>query len=113
MTSCSGGAAPVLEVGELRLGGVELLLGLALRGRFLLGLEREQRRVRLDASAALHREPLEPAGDRRRDVDELALDVALVSGRRRSAARGKRSRDEYETGRAPEGGSGHEGGGRG
>jgi hypothetical protein len=71
-------AAPLLEIGELGLGGLHLLVGLALRGGLLLGLELEERRLGGDGLPALDEQALEAAADGRGDVDVLAFDVALV-----------------------------------
>jgi len=57
-----GIALAELQVRELRLGGLELLLGLPLRRRFLVVLELEERCLRGDRLSALNEQALEPPG---------------------------------------------------
>src|SRR5262245_14065150 len=82
----------VLEVGaRLR----EAALGAVALRRLRAALEREEQVARLHLSAALHGEVLELARERRGDVDELALDVALetVGGRISAALRQRADRE--------------------
>src|SRR5262249_34188820 len=87
-----------LQIGELGLGGLELLVGLPLGRRFLIGLQLEERRTRVDRLPALHEEAFEPAADGRGDVYVFALDIALVGGRLvcGATAENSRSDEEYE-----------------
>src|SRR6185295_4799753 len=68
--------------------------------RFVDGFEREETRADVDRVAALHEQLIETPGDRRGHVDELALDVALVSRRRRLAASSERQRAKDDRGAA-------------
>jgi hypothetical protein len=90
------------QIGELGGGRSQLLLGLPLRGRFLVRLQLEERRLGLDRLAALYEEPVEPAAHRRGDVDVLSLDVTLIPGSPvpRAAAEHRRGDRKHEAGRA-------------
>jgi len=72
-----GGTLAALQVRKARFGRAQTLFGFAARRGFVLVLEREQRLCRRDLVAALDRELLQRAGERRRDADIFAFDVAL------------------------------------
>jgi hypothetical protein len=86
-----GRPATLLQVRELRFGNLDLFGSLALRGRLAHRFERVQPRADGHLVAALDGERIDAAGERRRDIDEFAFDVTLVSGWRLARACGKRN----------------------
>src|SRR5207244_8330499 len=72
-----GWSLAILQIGEPRVGALQLLLGLAARGSLVVVLEGEQRRAKRDLIATLHRKLLQRAAKRRGNANVLAFDVAL------------------------------------
>jgi len=85
-----GGPLAFPQVRQPGLGLAQPLAGLP-QGRALGALlEGEKRAAGLDARAFRYRQVFQLAGERRRHIDELALEIALPAGRNpRPAARGR------------------------
>lgn len=90
------GALALAGVGEPGLGGAELVGGLALGGEFVGVFQREERSAGGDAGALGDGELFELAAEGRADVDEFALEVALVTGGFLAGTAGETEKDGAE-----------------
>ena len=91
-----------MQVGEAGLCGAKLIGGLALGGEILAAFEGEERGVGGDPRTFGDRERFQSAGQRRGDVDEVTLEVALPAGRGRGGACGESEESERGGGKRDE-----------
>ena len=71
------GSLAGLQVGESRLGGLQLLFRLTARCQLILALEHEQRSTLGNLRASLHRKLLKGSSERRCDANVFAFDIPL------------------------------------
>ena len=96
------GARAFLQVGEAGLRGAKLIGGLALGGEILAAFEGEERGVGGDPRAFDDRERFQSASQRRGNVDEVTLEIALPAGRGRAGASGEREESKRGGGKREE-----------